>query len=214
MVSPQCSPQTSRKQTNQKSGPTLPSMTAPPPPIPPRRISPTNTPGHSPGPSPKHNVLPIKTIRISKTLTSVKSDIEKVNDTKSVFINESKAKNEHKITTDKTNESTKISHLTVQTFNPLFGTWPGAVNSVLPLNNLSSVSQSAGTSPTNIIISSPLIPRHPPPLPTQKPTDSKQLLSTNSHSIEFHNLIEEHSYANTEIIGMYSKLIYNIFPGN
>ncbi|CAG2165491.1 unnamed protein product [Oppiella nova] len=240
-VSPQCSPQSIRKQTaalqSKLTAPLIPMIPAPP--IPPRRQSPTQTPQQSPGVSPKHHHLTNK-LKINKTLIPLKvTASEKAvdnnhhksapNHTNDVKI--TRTIGDHKIVTTTTStthdRSTKLKcQLSAQTLSPQFGTWPGAINSVVPLNQpgggggAGGVTLSASTSPTNIKITSPLIPRHPPPPPTQRPQKSvpntggvsahphptqANHLSTNNttvvafSSIEFNELIEEHSYANTDL---------------
>ena len=99
--------------------------------------------------------------------------------------------------------------LTLSPPSLVFGTWPGAgaaVNAVMTVQQI-GVTQSASTSPTNIVISSPLIPRHSPQITTQSLTKYPSVdnnnpitnISTNSSTVAVNDSPEEHSYANTRL---------------
>ena len=203
-VSPQCSPQTNRKQTTQHKVqfqcPTVPLIPAPP--IPPRRQSPHSTPHQSPGVSPKHNNVTKESnkMKITKTLTPLK-----VNEKMDKISSNNESDQKFGL---QTNGSSKPSM--AQTLTPpalLFGTWPGAAATSVVTIQQTGVSQSASTSPTNVIMSSPLIQSEEPTKQMQSSAQiSKQTttLSTNRtfpalSSLELNEFIEEHSYANTQL---------------
>ena len=209
-VSPQCSPQTARKQCLQHKlqiqCSTIPLIPAPP--IPPRRQSPTTTPHHSPGISPKHNQLieSNNKIKFTKILTPIK--VSKSCD-KKVAKSESNSELE-----------TKVKQVTAPTLSPptlLFGTWPGAATNAVANIQQSGVTQSASTSPTNVFVTSPLILRHTS-LETHKSSSvettgntSNLCINSNTFSSNVNQLndsIEEHSYANTHLNRMFPLFFY------